>query len=227
LCLPIRRWLGGPRPKVGDYLACLAIVLGLTGFFLMIGEPAQSHVLHRRHALFAALIALGAGGLICWWAHRRSAPVRAAVYGGVAGAWFGLVGVLLDASITTYREEGFRGYSHLSGLMPVIGVIVVGALSIALTQISFQVGTLGASFPANLAAGPVVAIILGIVLLHENIPSGPAYIVGYLACLIGIVVGSIRLADPPPDQAATVTAPAQPAASAQAASAQPAAGPAE
>jgi hypothetical protein len=197
LSLPIRRALGGPRPRRGDYLACLAIVLGLTGFFLLIGEPAQSNVLHRRHALFAALIALAAGGLICLWAHRRSATVRAAVYGGVAGAWFGLVGVLLDATVTTFRERHFEGFVHMSGLMPVIGVLVVGALSITLTQISFQIGTLGASFPANLAAAPVVAVILGVTLLHEHIPTSTPYLLAYLACLAGIVIGSVRLADPP------------------------------
>src|ERR1700709_2555692 len=52
LSLPIRWALGGPRPLRRAYLACLAILLGLTGFFLLLGAPAQSHALHRRHALF-------------------------------------------------------------------------------------------------------------------------------------------------------------------------------
>jgi hypothetical protein len=211
LSLPLRWALGGPRPRQRDYLACGAILLGLTAFFLILGTPAQSHVLHRRHALIAAIIALAAGGLACLWGHRRSAPVRAAVYGAVAGGWFGLVGVLLDASITTWRARGFEGFAHASGFAPVLGVIVVGALSIILTQVSFQVGTLGASFPANLAAAPVVAVILGATLLREHVPSGTPYIVGYAACLVAIIFGSIQLAgggsttddrpvDPPPDR---------------------------
>jgi hypothetical protein len=216
LSLPMRWALGGPRPTVGDQLACLAIVLGLTGFFLIIGEPHQSHALHRRHAAIAAIIALAAGGLLCLWAHRRSAKIRAPVYGAVAGAWFGLVGVLLDASVTTYREQGIKGFAHTPGLLPVIGVLVVGALSIVLTQVSFQIGSLGATFPANLAAAPVVAIVLGVALLREHIPTGPSYIVGYLACLLGIIIGSVRLADPPPESAdvpapTDSTAPPQPA----------------
>ncbi len=194
LSLPIRWALGGPRPLGRDYLGCLAILLGLTGFFLLLGAPAQSHALHRRHALFAALIALAAGGLICWWAHPRRAPVRAAVYGGVAGAWFGLVGVLMDASITTWRDQGIRGFTHASGLIPVSGVVVVGALSIVLTQVSFQVGSLGASFPANLAAAPVVAVILGAMLLREHVPSSTPHVIGYLVCLAAMVLGSIQLA---------------------------------
>jgi drug/metabolite transporter (DMT)-like permease len=197
LSLPIRWALRGPRPTGRDYLACVAILLGLTGFFFLLGSPEQSSALHRRHALFATLIALAAGGLICWWAHhRRSVPLRAAIYGGVAGAWFGLVGVLMDASITTWRERGLDGFAHPSGFMPLVGVIVVGALSITLTQISFQVGTLGASFPANLAAAPVVAVILGAALLREHVPASPPYLLGYLGCLIAVVVGSIQLADP-------------------------------
>jgi hypothetical protein len=195
LSLPLRWMLGGPRPHQRDYLACLAILLGLTGFFLLLGHPAQSHVLHRRHALFAALIALAAGGLICWWGHHRTAPLRAAIYGGVAGAWFGLVGVLLDASVTTWRERGIDGFAHVSGFMPVLGVLVVGALSIVLTQVSFQVGSLGASFPANLAAAPIVAVILGAVLLREHVPSSTLHLLGYAGCLAAIILGSIQLAD--------------------------------
>jgi hypothetical protein len=194
LSLPLRWMLGGPEPRRRDYLACGAILVGLTVFFFLLGTPAQSQVLHRRHALVAAIIALAAGGLACLWGHRRAAPVRAAVYGAVAGGWFGLVGVLLDASITTWRERGLHGFEHPSGFIPVLGVLVIGALSIVVTQVSFQVGSIGASLPANLTAGPVVAVILGAALLREHVPATTPYIVGYLACLAAIVAGSVVLA---------------------------------
>jgi hypothetical protein len=194
LSLPLRWMLGGPRPRPRDYLACAAILLGLSFFFFLLGTPAQSHVLHRRHALVAAIIALAAGGLACLWGHRRTAVVRAAVYGAVAGGWFGLVGVLLDASITTWRERGLPGFEHPSGFIPVLGVLVIGALSIIVTQVSFQVGSIGASLPANLTAGPVVAVILGAALLRERVPATAPYLIGYLACLAAIVLGSIELA---------------------------------
>jgi drug/metabolite transporter (DMT)-like permease len=197
MSLPISWILGGPRPRRRDYLASAIIIVGLTGFFLLIGHPAQSHALHRRHALSTVTIALAAGGIASLAVRGRSAPLRAAVYGAVAGAWFGLVGVLLDAATTTWRERGVRGFTHPPGFVPLLGVLVIGALSIVLTQLSFQVGTLGASFPANLAAAPVVAVILGAVLLREHVPVSAPIVAGYLACLVAVIIGAFRLADQP------------------------------
>ncbi len=67
-----------------------------------------------------------------------------------------------------------------------------------LTQVSFQVGALAASFPANKSADPVAAVLLGAVLLHERVPAGAGHVLGYLLCLAAIVAGAVRLAGPSP-----------------------------
>ncbi|HEY3716890.1 MAG TPA: DMT family transporter [Jatrophihabitantaceae bacterium] len=189
--------LGGSRPQRRDYLACLGILGGLAVFFALIGDPGKASLLASHPATVAIVVALGVGIAACLAVRRRTVPVRAAVYGGVAGAWFGLVGVLLNAAATTWRDRGLAGFAHAEGLVPLIGLLVIGALGITLTQISFQVGALGASFPANKAADPVVAVVLGAALLHEHVPAGPFYVLGYLACLAAIVAGTITLANPP------------------------------
>ena len=201
LALPVSLFvgamIGGPKPQRGDYLACLGILGGLGAFFAMLGNPGEGSALAPGAAVTAIVVALGAGLAACAAVHGRGAALRAGVYGGVAGAWFGLVGVLLNAVATTWRDQGLDAFSHAEGLVPLIGLLVVGGLGITLTQISFQVGALGASFPANKAADPVVAVVLGAVLLHERVPVGGLLIVGYLACLAAIVGGTIRLANPP------------------------------
>ena len=189
--------LGGARPRRADYVACLGILGGLAVFFALIGDPGKASLLAAHPAALAIVVALGVGIAACLAVRRRTVAVRAAVYGGVAGAWFGLVGVLLNAAATTWRDRGASGFAHAEGLVPLVGLLVIGALGITLTQISFQVGALGASFPANKAADPVVAVVLGAALLHEHVPAGPFYVVGYLACLAVIVAGTIRLANPP------------------------------
>ena len=201
LALPVSLFvgamIGGPRPQRGDYLACLGILGGLGAFFAMLGNPGEGSALAPGAAVTAIVVALGAGLAACAAVHGRGAALRAGVYGGVAGAWFGLVGVLLNAVATTWRDQGLDAFSRAEGLVPLIGLLVVGGLGITLTQISFQVGALGASFPANKAADPVVAVVLGAVLLHERVPVGGLLIVGYLACFAAIVGGTIRLANPP------------------------------
>jgi len=189
--------LGGSRPQRGDYLACLGILGGLAVFFGLIGDPGTAAPLAARAGLIAALVALGAGLAACLAVRRGTVLVRAAVYGGVAGGWFGLVGVLLNAASTVWRDRGASGFAHAEGLVPLVALLVIGGVGITLTQISFQVGALGASFPANKAADPLVAVVLGAALLHEHVPAGPAYVLGYLACLVVIVAGTITLANPP------------------------------
>jgi predicted membrane protein len=88
----------------------------------------------------------------------------------------------------------FGVLTDAAGLVPLIGLIVLGALGIALTQVSFQVGSLAAAFPANKAADPVAAVVLGAVLLHQHVPASAVHLVVYVLCLAAIAGGAVRLA---------------------------------
>jgi hypothetical protein len=199
--------LGGPAPRRDDYLACLAIVGGLSAFFAVLGAPGTGHEPHPRAILATVVIAVLAGAALCALVRRQGPTLRAGVYGGVAGAWFGTVGVLLNAAAAAFNDHGVRGLLHKAGLASVLGVAALGVLGMTLTQISFQVGALAASFPANKSADPVAAVMLGAVLLHERVPVGGYHVFGYLACLAAVVAGAVRLAavpGTPVRQAATV-----------------------
>jgi hypothetical protein len=81
--------------------------------------------------------------------------------------------------------------------VPLGGLILVGALALVLTQTALQIGDLGASYPANLSADPVVAVVLGATVLGENIPTAPGQLVAYAVGLGAIVAGAIKLARRP------------------------------
>ena len=89
---------------------------------------------------------------------------------------------------------GWPAWATRTGWVPLAGALIVGAVAITLTQISFQVGEFAASFPANEAAAPVVAVVLGAGLLHEQIPVSPLTLVAYLGCLACVLAGAIQLA---------------------------------
>jgi hypothetical protein len=108
--------------------------------------------------------------------------------------------VLMDATSRGWAAHGWSTFSRAEGLVPLVILLVLGAISIALTQLAFGLGSIGASFPANLAADPVLAVILGAVLLHEHIPLSVGHLLAYLLCLVAIVWGSIRLAAEPERQ---------------------------
>jgi drug/metabolite transporter (DMT)-like permease len=195
--LPIAWALGGPRPGWRQYRACLAIVLALAVFFALVGDPGPADQVAGRYALITALVVGFAGLVAIGVASRGKGPVTAAVYGGVAGAWFGLVAVMMDATSTAWQRHGIGVFRHPAGFIPLAIVVVLGAISIALTQLAFQVGTLGASFPANLAADPVVAVILGAALLHENVPVSVPHVIAYVLCLAAVIAGAVVLAAEP------------------------------
>lgn len=195
--LPIARLLGGPRPRGADYRSCGLILGGLALFFVLVGDPGPADGLSTAQVLTSAAIVIVAGVAMlvaAGTALRGHIGARAAVMGGVAGAWFGYVAVLMDSLATAWDERGMRALTEGRGLAPLIVLAAVGGASIALTQAAFQIGALGASFPANLVADPVIAIVLGAVLLHEDLPFSPLHIAAYAACLAVILVGAVRLA---------------------------------
>ena len=199
--LPIAWLIGGPRPRAADYRSCALIILALTAFFLLIGDPGPASGLTTAQVLAATGAVVGIGAVLLLVAQHllRARPgARAAVIGGVAGGWFGFVAVLMDAVTTAWADGGIRAMVEPRGLAPLIILVLVGGASIALTQVAFQIGELGASFPANLVADPVVAITLGALLLHEDIPLGTGHIAAYLLCLAAVALGSVRLAAPSP-----------------------------
>jgi len=192
--LPVGRMLGGPRHQRGDYLACLGIVAALAAFFVLLGDPGTGDLLPGRTAAVSLVIALVAGALAVAAVQGRAKTTKAVVYGAVAGAGFGFVGVLLNAVATAADQHQL---TSASGIVPLLGLAVVGAAAFILTQLAFQVGALGASFPANESAAPIAAVLLGGVLLHEKVPVGPLVLLGYAACVAVIIAGTVRLANPP------------------------------
>jgi drug/metabolite transporter (DMT)-like permease len=194
VALPVGWALGGPRPGRGDVLAAAAVIGALAVFFVIVGDPGSGDRLVPRTAALTAAVTLLGGGLVCLSVHGRAAPIRAVAFGATAGAGFGVVGVLLNATSAAVSGGGWAALRHPHGLVPLAAVIVVGSAAMVLTQVSFQIGALGASFPASEAAGPVVAVALGGFLLHENVPFTPWHALAYAILLAVMVAGTFRLA---------------------------------
>jgi drug/metabolite transporter (DMT)-like permease len=189
--------MGGPRPQFGDYLGSVSIVGGLAVFLTLIGIPGSGHVPHPRRIVVAVAIVLIVGTFACLAVYGRRAVIRGAMYGAVAGIYFGTLGVLVDAASDRYSHGGMHGLLETPrGFVPLIGILLLGIGGIALTQVSFQIGALGATLPANLSADPLAAVLLGAILLHEHIPIGPWHIAGYVLCLAAVIAGAVRLAAP-------------------------------
>ena len=80
------------------------------------------------------------------------------------------------------------------GLIIVVAIALLGVGGIILTQLSFQVGALGATLPTNMVLDPLFGVLLGAALLREFIPVSPAHVIAYVLCLALVAAGCIRLA---------------------------------
>ena len=190
-------FFGHPRPRSGDLLGCAAVVGGLAVFLILVGKPASGHAPHAHRVAITVGCLLALALVACLSVLRARAVLKGAVFGAVAGACFGTIGVLVDGLSDQASRHGLSSLvaTH-RGLLPLCGIVALGGAGILLTQISFQIGKLGATLPANLSADPLTAVILGAILLREHLPTGPWHLVGYSLCLAAIVAGAIRLAEP-------------------------------
>lgn len=189
--------MGGHKPRAGDYLGVAGVLGGLSVFLALIGHPGNAHVPRSRYVGLAIIVVLIVGVLLCLVVQGRNKVIKGAMYGAVAGGYFGTLAVMVDAASDRFSRHGFHGLlASPRGLVPLAGIIILGTGGIILTQMSFQVGALGATLPANLAVDPLMGVLLGSALLSERVPVTPWHLVAYTLCLAAIVAGAIRLADP-------------------------------
>ena len=187
--------LGGPRPRTAEWLGSAAIIIGLASFLALVGQPGEGHTPKARYVAMAIVIVLLVGLVMSVSVIKRGATIRGAVYGVAAGIYFGTLGVMVDGASNVVISQGVSAlFTSWRGLVPLIGIVALGTGGIILTQVSFQIGHLAATLPANLAADPVTAVLIGALLLHEHIPLAPGYLCGYIACLALVIAGTIRLA---------------------------------
>ena len=203
--LAVSSLLGWHRPRTGDYLGVLGVLGGLAVFLMLIGDPGSGHVPGPRFLSMTVVLVLATGMVLTAVVTGRQSVLRGATYGAVAGGYFGTLAVMVDAASERASEAGVEAlFDTARGFVPLAGILLLGLGGIVLTQMSFQVGALGATLPANLAVDPLMGVLLGAVVLKEHVPLGPAHVVVYLACLAAVVAGAIRLAQP------TTAAPAAP-----------------
>ena len=196
VALPVRARFGGPRPTSRDYAWAAVLGTGLALFFLLAGSPAAGRELTTKAAAVVAIAALVAGGVLALASRVLDSTRRAVTFSAVAGAWFGVEAVLVNAVSTAWSKDGLHAFERPAGLVPLVGLIVLGLLGFVLTQIAFRLGSLPASLPAMLVTDPFVAVVLGALVLGEAVRSGPFAIAGYVGCAALIVLATVRLASP-------------------------------
>lgn len=201
LMLPVALAVGSiwdrRRPQRRDYLGVIGVVAGLGTFLGLVGKSSAGHVHRPRDLALTIALVLAAALVLSLVVTGRNKVIRGAMFGATAGLCFGTLAVMVDAASDRASDAGIHALvSGPKGVVPLIGILVLGGGGIVLTQLSFQVGALNATLPANLAVDPATGVVFGALLLGESVPKSPGYVIAYVACLAAVVAGTIRLARP-------------------------------
>jgi drug/metabolite transporter (DMT)-like permease len=164
--LPLGARFSNQHVRARDWYWALLLTAALT-VFVLVGQPREGHY---RAPVPAWSVALGTSVpvvIVCVLAARRVAGrPRAMLLAGAVAVLLGMVAVLTKVSTHRLAVHGWHG------LLTVPAPYLLVALAVTVTvlqQSAFHAGALQASVPIMLVGEPVVAVLLGVVILGEHL----------------------------------------------------------
>lgn len=183
------------RPGRGDWMAALALVIGIV-VFLSVGDPSNGHWHATLSDWIIAFAVCGSIIVAMILATRKAPPNYRALGLAVAtGASYALTAALTKQVVHVVERHGFDGlFVH----WPVYALGVFSIIGLILNQSAFNAGALAASLPALAVTNPVLSSILGVALFDEALSAHGVlqYTVSALAVVV-MIAGVIRLARSP------------------------------
>ncbi|WP_406817127.1 DMT family transporter [Mycobacterium sp. M23085] len=155
--------------------------------FLLVGQPREGHSRPPIPAWTLALAITVPSVLACVIAaHRAAGRVRASLLGAAVAVLLGMIAVITKVCTHRYSVGGW------DALMTVPAPYVLVALAITVTVVqnsAFHAGALQASVPIMLVGEPVVAVLLGVLVLGEHLAVG-----GLTAVVLALAVAAMLAA---------------------------------
>ena len=204
--LPLGARFSNQHVRARDWSWALLLTAALT-VFVLVGQPREGHYRPPVPAWTVALATSVPVVIVCVLAaRRRSGRPRAMLLAGAVAVLLGMVAVLTKVSTHRLAVHGWHG------LLTVPAPYLLVALAITVTvlqQSAFHAGALQASVPIMLVGEPIVAVLLGVVILGEHlVVRGPGGVILALAvaAMTASTVALGRDSASAPTQAAEETA---------------------
>ena len=201
--LPLEARLTGRRIGRSEVRWALVLVAALA-LFVVVGEPTAGRDRAPLHHWLPALVVLLSLLVACvLLAGRKRGPRRAALLAVATGLAYGLVAALTKSVVDALGDgpvELLTSWETWALVVAVLG----GTL---LQQAAFGAGPLAASLPAVTVGEPIVAAVLGVVVLLEQVRAdGPEWVlIGLLVLLMVAATAALSrssaAAAPTPDPA--------------------------
>ena len=164
--LPLSAKLAGRRVTATEWGWAVLLTVALA-VFVVLARPRPGLYRGQELAWTVATLVIAPIVVFCVVFGARSTGRRRAVLIAIAvGVLFGLVAVLTKLVMYQLAEDGIFGPIRLPALYL---LAAVGVAAMLLQQSAFHAGALQASVPTMLVLEPVVAVMLGALVLNEHL----------------------------------------------------------
>jgi len=164
--LPLGARFSNQHVRARDWWWALVLITALT-VFVLVGQPREGHYRPPVPAWSVALIGSVPVVIVCVLAARRMVGrPRAMLLATAVAVLLGMIAVLTKVSTHRLAVRGWHGL--LTVPAPYLLVVLAVAVTV-LQQSAFHAGALQASVPIMLVGEPVVAVLLGVVILGEHL----------------------------------------------------------
>ena len=169
-----------------DWYWALLLTAALT-IFVLVGQPREGHYRPPVPAWSVALASSVPVVIVCVLAARRTVGrPRAMLLASAVAVLLGMIAVLTKVSTHRLAAHGWHGL--LTVPAPYLLVALAATVTV-LQQSAFHAGALQASVPIMLVGEPVVAVLLGVVVLGEHL-----VVRGAGSVILVLAVGSMTAA---------------------------------
>jgi drug/metabolite transporter (DMT)-like permease len=163
--LPLGAWWAGQKLPVRDWIWAIVLAVSLA-IFVIFGSPTEGvdRAAFHQWRLVAIIVAAVVVGCVVV-AARIHGNTRALLLGVAVGLLFGATAALTKSVVSLLGE----------GIGAVLSSWETYALAIAITagtylqQVAFQAATLSSSLPAATVLEPLMAAVIGVVVLQERL----------------------------------------------------------
>ena len=191
------------RLHLSDLGAALLLCAGLA-VFLQVASPSEGRFSVPAVDWAPAALVLAAVIAVCALTRRHvQGPPRAALFGLASGMTFGVNAALTKVVVHQLGQDPISVFSRWE----LYGLAVLSVSGLIMVQSAFQAGSLAAALPSMEVAEPVVAAIVGLVILREHLHARTnvdrtVIAAAALAMLIGVVgLARSRAANTPTTEA--------------------------
>ena len=204
--LPLGARFSNQHVRARDWYWALLLTAALT-IFVLVGQPREGHYRPPVPAWSVALASSVPVVIVCVLAARRTVGRRRAMLlASAVAVLLGMIAVLTKVSTHRLAAHGWHGL--LTVPAPYLLVALAATVTV-LQQSAFHAGALQASVPIMLVGEPIVAVLLGVVILGEHLVvrgAGGVILALAVAAMTAATVALGRDSASAPTQAAEETA---------------------